>query len=113
MVVKMQRNGRAITGVHIGTRNIKRYFHDGQSAVELELDHLHIRCNLEPTFWSSEPYISDPRLSAWLEAKSKHDRSKPDAVSLSMVPAGENRFRLYVDSEMKSHAAPDSLKQTA
>jgi len=37
--------------------------------VDLELDHLRIRCDLKPSFWLNRPKISDPRLRLWLETK--------------------------------------------
>jgi hypothetical protein len=94
MVVKTQSKGRGITGLNVGTTNVERYFPRGVNSVELQLDHLQIQCDLAPDFWQGQPEIYDPRLCAWLE--SKHFNANPGKapVSLAMIPAGKNSFRL-------------------
>jgi len=94
MVVKTHSKSRGITGLHVGETNVRRYFQDHVSTIELQLDHLNIQCGLKPDFWQGKPEIYDPRLCAWLE--SKHMHSKPDRapVPLAMIPAGHNSFRL-------------------
>ena len=42
MVVKTQLRGGEITGLHIGARNVRRYFPTGARVIELQLDHLQI-----------------------------------------------------------------------
>jgi len=94
MVVKTQSKGRGVTGLHVGVNNVRRYFPQGTSSIELVLGHLQIECGLKPAFWQGEPEIFDPRLCAWLE--SRHMNAKPGhtSVPLAMIPEGKNSFRL-------------------
>ena len=94
MVVKTQCKAHGITGLHIGIHNVRRYFPKNVSVIELQLDHLCIQCGLGPDFWSSQPAIFDPRLCAWLESRHMHKQCDRAPISLAMVPAGENAFRL-------------------
>jgi hypothetical protein len=91
MTVWMQNKGRSITGLRVGTSNVHRYFHSGLDAVDLELDHLRIRCKLQASFWSDRPEISDPRLCAWLQ--NKYEKLSGGPLSLEMVRAGDS-YRL-------------------
>jgi hypothetical protein len=99
MVVKTQCNGRSVTGLHVGTVNVRRYFPKDVSVIELELGHLQIQCGLAPDFWQGQPQISDPRLCAWLEAKNFRRQSDRTPCPLAMIPAGKNSFRLQPVSE--------------
>lgn len=94
MLVEIQHKGHNITGLKIGANNVRRYFPKGSSSIDLLLDHLEIQCELRPAFWKNEPQISDPRLSAWLEAKHRHKAGKREAFVLDMVPADKRSFRL-------------------
>jgi hypothetical protein len=94
MVVKTQSKGFGITGLHVGASNVRRYFPKNISSIELQLDHLQIQCGLKPNFWQDEPEIFDPRLCAWLEARHMHTRLDRAPIPLSMIPAGENSYRL-------------------
>lgn len=94
MVVKTQSKGRGVTGLHVGINNVRRYFPKGTSCIELQLDHLNIRCGLAPDFWQDRPDIYDPRLGAWLEAKHFHDEPGRTSIPLAMIPAGKDSFRL-------------------
>jgi hypothetical protein len=94
MVVKAHSKGRGLTGLHVGSSNVRRYFPKDIEVIELQLDHLHIRCGLKPDFWNGEPEIYDPRLAAWLEAKNLRPKPTQPAVPLAMIPAGNNSFRL-------------------
>ncbi len=93
MIVTLQSNGRSITGVRIGASNVRRYFRAKSRAVDLELDHLRIRCDLPASFWIDRPEISDPRLCAWLQSKCFGALQRGAAVTLKMVPAGTS-YRL-------------------
>lgn len=96
MIVTTQNKGRSITGLRIGTSNVRRYFRSDLHSIELELDHLRIRCDLQASFWRDRPEISDPRLCAWLQEKVFwHKPSGPATVE--MVPAGES-YRLQFRS---------------
>lgn len=102
MMVRMQHKGLSITGVHIGISNVRRHFRSRVEAVELELDHLRILCNLEASFWRDRPEISDPRLCAWLEEKFfRHSVPKP--VLVEMVRAGDS-YRLQVHRSARQKA---------
>lgn len=94
MVVQIQRNGRSVTGLHIGSGNVRRYFPRSRESVDLELGHLLIRCKLKPDFWHDEPRISDPRLSAWLEAKEPDGKTQRGRMHMSLVPLTGMSFRL-------------------
>lgn len=94
MVVKAQSKGQGLSGIHVGSDNVRRYFPKGVSTIELQLDHLRIQCGLAPDFWQGQPEIYDPRLCAWLETKHMHASRNRTPVPLAMVPAGENAFRL-------------------
>jgi hypothetical protein len=94
MVVKTQSKGRGFTGLHVGRANARRYFPKDISAIELQLDHLHIQCELVPGFWQDQPEIHDPRLCAWLESKQFHTRPDRTPVPLVMIPSGRNVFKL-------------------
>ncbi|HEV2133006.1 MAG TPA: hypothetical protein VGR47_01965 [Terracidiphilus sp.] len=91
MIVTTQTRGHSITGLRIGAANVRRYFPSGLHSIDLELDHLRIRCDLEASFWRGRPEISDPRLCSWLQAKCSHEL--PEQVSVEMVPAGDS-YRL-------------------
>jgi hypothetical protein len=94
MVVKTQCKGRGLTGLHVGVTNVRRYFPRDIAVIELQLDHLHIQCGLNPGFWQGEPEIFDPRLCAWLESKQFHTKPDRTPVPLAMIPAGNNCFKL-------------------
>jgi hypothetical protein len=94
MVVKAQSKGRGLSGLHVGTDNVRRYFPKNVSTIELQLDHLRIQCGLAPDFWQGQPEIYDPRLCAWLESKHMHTSRDRTPIPLAMIPAGNNSFRL-------------------
>ena len=94
MVVKTQLRGGEVTGLHVGARNVRRYFPKGIRVIELQLDHLQIQCGLSPEFWNGRPEIHDPRLCEWLDFKVIHRMGGRKQVKLAMTPAGECIFRL-------------------
>jgi hypothetical protein len=94
MVVKAQSKGRGLSGLLVGSDNVRRYFPQNVSTIELQLDHLRIQCGLTPDFWQGQPEIQDPRLCAWLETKHMHTSRGRHPVTLAMIPAGKNSFRL-------------------
>jgi hypothetical protein len=93
MVVKTHSKGHGVTGLHVGTQNVLRYFPKGTQNIELQLGHLRIQCGLKPDFWNGQPEIHDPRLCAWLESKNLHGTANR-IVPLAMIPAGDNCFQL-------------------
>ncbi len=103
MVVKTQLKGTEVTGLHIGARNVRRYFSKRVHVIELQLDHLQIQCGLSPQFWHGEPEIHDPRLCEWLDFKVIHRTSGREDVRLAMIPVGKNVFTLR-SSVLKSDA---------
>ena len=105
MVVKTQFNGSEVTGLHVGCRNVRRYFPKTVHVIELQLDHLQIQCGLSPEFWRGEPQIHDPRLCEWLDFKVGHQRRE---VRLAMTPEGTNIFRLQ-SSTAKAGVAPRTV----
>lgn len=94
MVVKTQFKGGEVTGLHVGARNVRRYFPKGVRVIELELDHLQIQCGLSPEFWKGHPEIRDPRLCEWLDFKVVHRIGEQKQVKLAMTPAGKSVFKL-------------------
>jgi hypothetical protein len=94
MVVRTQLKGGEVTGLHIGARNVRRYFPKGTRVIELQLDHLQIQCGLTPEFWEGQPEIHDPRLCEWLDFKVVHRVGEHKQVKLAMMPAGKSIFRL-------------------
>ena len=56
MVVKAQSKGRGLSGLLVGTENVRRYFPKEVSSIELQLDHLRIQCGLAPDFWKVEKF---------------------------------------------------------
>lgn len=94
MVVKTQLRGGEVTGLHVGARNVRRYFPKGVREIELQLDHLQIQCGLPPDFWKGRPEIHDPRLCEWLDFKVIHRMGERKQLKLAMMPAGKCIFRL-------------------
>jgi len=95
MIVTMQSEGHSITGIRIGTSDARRLFPRGLNSVDLELDHLRIRCGVRSDSRLHHAEISDPRLSAWLEEK-LHWRKLPGApVSVELVKSGDS-YRLQL-----------------
>jgi len=94
MVVKTRCKGRTYTGVSVGDSDVRRYFPESTETIDLELDHLLIRCGLNPAFWNGHSEISDPRLCAWLESKNFSGRLGGGPIALALVPSGNNVFRL-------------------
>jgi hypothetical protein len=94
MVVKTHSTARGVTGLHVGSDNVRRYFPKNISVIELHLDHLRIQCGLDPNFWQGQPEIFDARLCAWLESRHLHGKRDRGPVPLAMIPAGKNSFRL-------------------
>jgi len=94
MVVKTQLRGGEVTGLHVGARNVRRYFPKGVRVIELKFGDLQIQCGLPADFWNGNPEIRDPRLCDWLDFKVIHRTGERKQVKLAMTPAGESVFRL-------------------
>jgi hypothetical protein len=94
MFVKALSKSRGVTGLLVGTGNVRRYFPQDISVIELEIGHLKIQCNLDKEFWENKPEIHDPRLCAWLETKHMHANASRTPISLTLLPSGKNTFRL-------------------
>ena len=105
MVVKTQSKGHGVTGLNVGTYNVRRYFPKGTQNIELQLGHLTIQCGLKPDFWQGQPEIYDPRLCAWLESKHFHSNPGRKPVPLAMIPSGKNSYRLRPVAVTNTHAA--------
>lgn len=103
MVVKTQKDGRALTGLHIGRANARRFFRRRAQSIDLMLDDLQIRCALSPDFWHDRPEIHDPRLSEWLEFKAGRGRAGREPMVLTMLPFGADTF--VVKPKTQSYAA--------
>jgi hypothetical protein len=102
MVVKTQYDGFRVSGLYVGTKNVKRYFSKRVHEVELQLDHLQIQCGLTERFWDGQPEIHDPRLCDWLESKHLHDKPGRTPIPLALIPSGKNSFKVApLDSNWK------------
>lgn len=100
MNVRTQFRGRSITGLRVGISNVRRYFPRGLKAIDLELDHLRIRCDLQASFWRDLPEISDGRLCAWLQNKSFRAKKPGIPLPLEMVDTGDC-YRLMLRSSRR------------
>jgi len=109
MVVKTQCRGRAYIGVSVGDSDVRRYFPEPTESIDLEIDHLLIRCGVGPGFWNGHPEISDPRLCAWLESKNFNVKPGGEPVALALIPSGKNAFRLKTlqPGESRKAQAPE------
>jgi hypothetical protein len=94
MVVTSQCIGNRVTGLYVGTNNVRRYFPKHIAEIELQLDHLRIECGLTPHFWEGQPEIHDPRLCLWLESKHSQRKGRREPMPLAMIPSGEHSFTL-------------------
>jgi len=103
MVVKTQVKGGEVTGLRVGSRDVRRYFPETVRIIELQLDNLQIQCGLPPDFWHGQPEIHDPRLCEWLDFKILHRLGERKEVTLAMTPAGKNTFQLR-SSDLKGAA---------
>lgn len=94
MVVKTQLKGGEVSGLHVGARNVRRYFPKRIRVIEIELDGLHIQCGLSPEFWNGHPDIHDPRLCEWLDFKVVRRMGERKQIRLAMTPAGKSVYKL-------------------
>lgn len=78
----------------VGAENVRQFFPETNTVIELELGHVKIQCKLGHEFWDGKPEILDPRLSAWLETKHMHTNASRSPVSLALLPSGKNSYRL-------------------
>lgn len=112
MLVRTQSVGREVTGLYIGSRNARRFFPKEIAGIELQLGHLHIHCELGPSFWTDQPEISDSRLGDWLIAKIFHGKTGRAPVPVAMIPLGKNAFSVqpvslpYVSTNGLSRIGP-------
>jgi hypothetical protein len=111
------RDGRFI-GLHIGQDNVRRHFPAAWSSIELLLGHLHIHCDLAPSFWKDEPSVFDPRLADWLESQCRGSQ-RGACITLNLTAAGEACFRVELQrnaprplhpagARRHQHASPSS-----
>ena len=98
MLVKALWDGTRVSGLYVGVRNVRRYFPKNIGAIELELDHLRIQCELKSHFWRGRPEIHDPRLCIWLELKQLQAKGRK---SMAMIPSGEHSFILRHEVALK------------
>jgi hypothetical protein len=102
MVVRTldRRPGRTgAVGLHVGASNVEQHFPSDVQMIELELDHLRIVCELEPSFWQDRPEIHDQRLSTWLVSKRNSGKLPLQDAPVAMIPCGEYCFRLQLMSQ--------------
>jgi hypothetical protein len=93
MVVTSKCIGHRVTGLYVGSSNVRRYFSKRATQIELRLDHLLIECGLSPDFWRDDPEIYDPRLCLWLESKQRKHNGHAQ-FDMALIPSGNNSFIL-------------------
>lgn len=94
MVVRTECKGHRVTGLYIGARNVRRNFRKKAVAIEFELGHLRIGCELGPGFWRDQPRICDARLCEWLEFKLYRERRYKTPLPLVLVQSGRNAYKI-------------------
>jgi hypothetical protein len=94
MVVYTGARTRGGLGLRITNSQVQEFFPPEALTIELELDHLRILCPLDASFWQDRPEIHDLRLSSWLETKRSTGKLANSGGQLTMVPCGNNTFRL-------------------
>lgn len=83
-----------------GYRNLHRCkkrtkkFRKETAAIEFELGHLRIGCELSPGFWRDQPRICDLRLCEWLQFKIYRERRYMTPLPLVLVHSGRNAFKV-------------------
>ena len=85
MMVTIQNNGPSITGIRFNLADVRRHFPRNLESVEIELNDLHIRCELHARFWLDQPEITDPRLCSWIEEQLFELNLRGASVPLQMV----------------------------
>ena len=96
MMVRPERHGISVIGLHIGIENDRQFFPADRDCVDLEFGDLGISCRLHPEFWCDRPSILDPRLGVWLEAKRQRRASGTREIVLALTPVRRGVFRLHV-----------------
>jgi hypothetical protein len=94
MIVTVQYQGEHVTGLRVGSGDVRKYFSKRIQDVELHMGDLAICCPLSPGFWHDRPELHDPRISVWLESKNLRGKRNSAEIRLAMVPSGKNSFRL-------------------
>lgn len=100
-------------GLHVGELNVQLHFPREISHVELELDHLRIACDLEPSFWEDQPEIHDHRLSCWLESKRLSGKLPRRDALVALIPSGEHCFKLQMISQEEAKMQLEGPQATA
>lgn len=95
MRVKLQQSGTTVTGLHIGSANVRQFFPASLNQIYIEIEHLRICCDLEADFWRTRPSICDARLNSWLSAKT-HLKPEGSEIALDLAPICDDAFRLRV-----------------
>lgn len=95
MVVRTECKANRVTGIYIGARNARRNVRKQAAAIEFELGHLRIGCELGPgLFWRDQPRICDSRLCEWLQFKFYRERRRMTPLPLVLVQWGRNAFKI-------------------
>lgn len=93
-MVRTECTRRKVTGIYIGSSNVRRNFPKRTAAIEFELGHLRIGCKLEEEFWRDQPCIRDARLCEWLEFKLYRERKYMTPLPLVLVQSGRNAYKV-------------------
>jgi hypothetical protein len=109
MVVTSKCIGHRVTGLYVGSSNVRRYFSKRATQIELKLDHLLIECGLSPNFWQDDPEIYDPRLCLWLESKRRNHNGHAQ-FAMALIPSGKNSFILDPASQEPAEPIFDKME---
>ena len=95
MVVRTECKANRVTGIYIGARNARRNVRKQAAAIEFELGHLRIGCELGPgLFWRDQPRICDSRLCEWLQFKFYRERRRMTPLPVVLLQSGRNAFKI-------------------
>ena len=112
MQVKLKWNGSSVMGIQVGKENARQFFAADLRQIHLEIEHLRICCELQPSFWRERPCICDSRLSEWLNAKNRHRPADGAEMTLTLTPVQRDLFRLRVVTESESDGNAVVLNQS-
>ena len=98
MVVKTQYEGFRISGLYVGTRNVRRYFSKRLPVIELQLDHLQIQIQFEINASATRPVIaSNLGEIAMMEGQSRQRKlASGDEATFTATTTAEGTWSVNV-----------------
>src|ERR1700733_15343839 len=86
--------GRVGLGIRIGKKNAGQYFDRKWNGVLIELDETAVLLKIPASFWRKCPELRNPAITDWMTAKGLVPWPKGIPPKMTLIPTGENRFRL-------------------